>query len=248
MTRARAAVIGSGFGGLSTAIRLQAEGIVTVIFEARDKPGGRAYVYEDQGFIYDGGPTVITAPNIFEELFEVAGRDMRDHVEMLPVDPFYKLIWDDGDSFDYRGDSESMLALADLEAEEIVTDYSVTAIAPDAASAEKLADELLALEVVSKVQPPSEHVPADQEEKLFALEETAFFMEPVLYPEPSVEPPSDAENVESVRALVAEVDALPADVEAGARDAARALADALPEELEKLRSASARAPRSSSAG
>jgi phytoene desaturase len=110
VTRARAAVIGSGFGGLSTAIRLQAEGIDTVIFEARDKPGGRAYVYEDQGFIYDGGPTVITAPNIFEELFDVAGRNMSDHVEMLPVDPFYKLIWEDGDSFDYRGDSESMLA------------------------------------------------------------------------------------------------------------------------------------------
>jgi phytoene desaturase len=102
-------VIGSGFGGLATAIRLQANGIQTTIFEARDKPGGRAYVYEDQGFIYDGGPTVLTAPMIFEELFELAGEDLADHVEMIPIDPFYRLLWEDGDAFDYRGDSSSMI-------------------------------------------------------------------------------------------------------------------------------------------
>lgn len=110
MKRTRAAVIGSGFGGLSAAIRMQAGGIDAVVFEARDKPGGRAYVYEDQGFVYDGGPTVITAPQIFEELYEVAGQRLSDHVEMLPIDPFYRLIWEDGDTFDYRGDSESMQA------------------------------------------------------------------------------------------------------------------------------------------
>ena len=70
----RAAVIGSGFGGLAAAIRLQAQGIETVVFEKRDHPGGRAYVYEDQGFTFDAGPTVITAPNCIEELFTVAGR------------------------------------------------------------------------------------------------------------------------------------------------------------------------------
>jgi phytoene desaturase len=105
----KAAVIGSGFGGLATAIRLQAAGIQTTIFEARDKPGGRAYVYEDQGFIFDGGPTVITAPNLFEELYEVAGRNIHDAVEFLPVEPFYQLLWEDGDKFDYNGDSDSMV-------------------------------------------------------------------------------------------------------------------------------------------
>jgi phytoene desaturase len=87
----RAAIIGSGFGGLAAAIRLQAAGIPTVLFEARDKPGGRAYVYEDQGYVFDAGPTVITAPHCIEELFEVAGRRMQDYVELLPVEPFYRL-------------------------------------------------------------------------------------------------------------------------------------------------------------
>lgn len=109
MKQTRAAVIGSGFGGLAAAIRLQAGGIQTTIFEARDKPGGRAYVYEDQGFIYDGGPTVLTAPMIFEELFEVAGENIADSVEMIPIDPFYRLLWEDGHAFDYRGDSDSMV-------------------------------------------------------------------------------------------------------------------------------------------
>ncbi len=106
----RAAIIGSGFGGLAAAIRLQAAGIATVLFEARDKPGGRAYVYEDQGYIFDAGPTVITAPHCIEELFEVAGRRMQDYVELLPVEPFYRLAWEDGDSFDYVGDGNAMEA------------------------------------------------------------------------------------------------------------------------------------------
>lgn len=104
----RAAVVGSGFGGLAAAIRLQAAGISTVIFEARDKPGGRAYVYEDRGFVFDAGPTVITAPHCLEELFELTGRRLADYVELLPVTPFYRLIWEDGDAFDYVGDAEVM--------------------------------------------------------------------------------------------------------------------------------------------
>jgi phytoene desaturase len=106
----RAAVIGSGFGGLAAAIRLQCAGFETVIFEARDKPGGRAYVYEDQGFVFDGGPTVITAPHCIEELFELAGKKLSDYVELIPVAPFYRLSWSDGDSFDYVGDSDQMAA------------------------------------------------------------------------------------------------------------------------------------------
>lgn len=106
--RRRVAVIGSGFGGLAVAIRLQAAGHQVVLYEARDKPGGRAYVYEKDGFAFDGGPTVITAPECLEELFEVAGRRMSDYVELLPVRPFYRLLWDDGDRFDYD-DGERLL-------------------------------------------------------------------------------------------------------------------------------------------
>ena len=106
----RAAVVGSGFGGIAAAVRLQAMGVQTTLFEGRDKPGGRAYVYQDQGFTFDAGPTVITAPECLEELFSAAGRKMSDYVELMPVTPFYRLIWDDGDQFDYVGDGEQMLA------------------------------------------------------------------------------------------------------------------------------------------
>ena len=106
----RAAVIGSGFGGLAVAVRLAAAGMKVTVFEARDQPGGRAYVYRDGGHTFDGGPTVITAPHCLEELWTAAGERMSDHVELLPVEPFYRLIWDDGDRFDYVGDSARMEA------------------------------------------------------------------------------------------------------------------------------------------
>jgi phytoene desaturase len=81
-----------------------------VLFEARDKAGGRAYVYEQDGFAFDGGPTVITAPECLRELFRVAGRDMDGYVELLPVAPFYRLIWSDGSQFDYGNDTEALLS------------------------------------------------------------------------------------------------------------------------------------------
>lgn len=105
----RVAIVGSGFGGLAAAIRLQAAGYSCVLYEARDKLGGRAYVYEKDGFKFDGGPTVITAPHCIEELFEVAGKNMSDYVELLPVTPFYRLLWDDGDQFDYDNDGDAMM-------------------------------------------------------------------------------------------------------------------------------------------
>ncbi len=106
----KVAVIGSGFGGLAAAIRLQAAGYSCVLYEARDKLGGRAYVYEKDGFRFDGGPTVITAPHCIEELFEVAGKNMADYVELMPVTPFYRLLWEDGDQFDYDNDGDKMLS------------------------------------------------------------------------------------------------------------------------------------------
>ncbi|MEP9353654.1 phytoene desaturase [Xanthobacter sp. KR7-65] len=104
----RAAVIGSGFGGLALAIRLQAAGIATTVFEQRDKPGGRAYVYKDAGFTFDGGPTVITDPTCLEEVFAAAGRKLSDYVDLMPVSPFYRLIWSDGRQFDYVNDQAAL--------------------------------------------------------------------------------------------------------------------------------------------
>jgi phytoene desaturase len=106
----RAAVIGSGFGGLAAAIRLATAGVRVTVFEARDQPGGRAYVYRDGGYTFDAGPTVITAPHCLEELFSEAGRRLADYVELLPVTPFYRLLWGDGTRFDYDGDPAHMIA------------------------------------------------------------------------------------------------------------------------------------------
>ena len=102
----RAVVIGSGFGGLAAAIRLQARGYRTTILEMRDKPGGRAYVFEDDGFVFDAGPTIITVPFIFEELAEAAGKRLGDYVSIVPCDPYYRIYFDDGSTFDYVGDPE----------------------------------------------------------------------------------------------------------------------------------------------
>ncbi|KFE56478.1 phytoene desaturase [Pseudomonas syringae] len=104
----QAIVIGAGFGGIALAIRLQAAGIQTTLLEKRDKAGGRAYVYQDEGFTFDAGPTVITDPSAIEELFTAAGKSMRDYVELLPVSPFYRLCWEDGTQFDYANDQSSL--------------------------------------------------------------------------------------------------------------------------------------------
>jgi phytoene desaturase len=105
----RAAVIGSGFGGLAAAIRLQAMGFETVCYESRDRAGGRAYVYQDSGYTFDAGPTVITAPHCLEELFELAGESMSDHVDLISVDPMYRLQWPDGMRFDYSNQESRLV-------------------------------------------------------------------------------------------------------------------------------------------
>jgi phytoene desaturase len=108
VTRPRAAVIGSGFGGLTLAVRLQAAGIDTTLIEKRDRPGGRAYVYLDGDYTFDAGPTIITAPECLEEVFAAAGRTMADYAELLPVMPFYRLYWEDGYRFDYSNDLDAI--------------------------------------------------------------------------------------------------------------------------------------------
>lgn len=102
----RAVVIGSGFGGLAAAIRLQSLGFHVTICEKRDQPGGRAYVYKQDGFTFDAGPTVITAPTCLEEVFASVGKNLHDYCELLPVNPFYQLCWEDGTRFNYGSDLE----------------------------------------------------------------------------------------------------------------------------------------------
>lgn len=106
-------VIGSGFGGLSAAIRLAARGHQVEIFEKRDKLGGRAYVYDINGFKFDGGPTVITAPFMFDDLWSAAGKRREDYFQMVPCDPFYKIFDPQGRAFDYNGDESFILSQID---------------------------------------------------------------------------------------------------------------------------------------
>lgn len=102
-------VIGSGFGGLAAAIRLAAQGHAVEVFEKLDKPGGRAYVYEIDGFTFDAGPTVITAPFMFDDLWEVAGKRREDYVEFVPLDPYYRIFDHQRRYFEYNGDSDFIL-------------------------------------------------------------------------------------------------------------------------------------------
>ena len=104
-----AIVIGAGLGGLALGIRLQSAGIDTTIVEARDKPGGVAYAWEKHGFTFDAGPTVITDPGALDELWALSGRDRAEDVTLLPVDPFYRLSWVDGTSFDYTNDDPRLI-------------------------------------------------------------------------------------------------------------------------------------------
>jgi phytoene desaturase len=103
-----AIVIGAGFGGLALAIRLQSAGVQTTIVESRDKPGGRGYFWERDGFTFDAGPTVITDPDCLRELWALTGRDMAEDVTLDPVLPFYRLNWPDGTNFDYTNDDAQM--------------------------------------------------------------------------------------------------------------------------------------------
>ena len=117
---AKAAVIGSGFGGLALAIRLQSAGIETTVLEARDRPGGRAYMWERDGFTFDAGPTVITDPDCLDELWGLSGKSLSDDVTLLPVTPFYRLNWPDGTSFDYSNDDPALMrAIARLEPDDV---------------------------------------------------------------------------------------------------------------------------------
>jgi len=99
-------VIGSGFGGLATAVRLAGRGFDVELYEKRDKLGGRGYLYEINGFKFDGGPTVITAPFMFDDIFAAAGRRREDYFKMVPVDPFYRIFDHNKRPFNYNGNPQ----------------------------------------------------------------------------------------------------------------------------------------------
>jgi len=104
----RAVVIGSGFGGLSSAIRLQAKGFQVTLLEKREKLGGRAYQLKKNGYTFDMGPSLVTAPEIISRVFEAAGRNMHDYLDMVRLEPAYRIYFHDGTHIDYGSDSEEM--------------------------------------------------------------------------------------------------------------------------------------------
>ncbi len=106
-------VIGSGFGGLAAAARLASQGHEVELFEKRDKLGGRAYVYEMNGFKFDGGPTVITAPFLFDDIWQLAGKRREDYFQLVPCEPFYRIFDYQGRHFSYNGDQNFILEQID---------------------------------------------------------------------------------------------------------------------------------------
>ncbi|MDR9390771.1 MAG: phytoene desaturase family protein [Trueperaceae bacterium] len=113
MNPRKVVIIGSGFGALGTAARLLADGHEVTLYEARDKLGGRAYTYEQDGFVFDGGPTIITAPWMFDEIWAKAGKDREDYVKFVKCDPFYRIFDDAQNLFDYNDDE--MFILNEIE-------------------------------------------------------------------------------------------------------------------------------------
>ena len=106
----KALVIGAGFGGIAAALRLRAKGYEVSLVDRCAGLGGRAQVFERDGFKHDAGPTVITAPFLFEELFALFGEKFQDHVQLVPLTPWYRFHFSDNSQFDYGGTLEQTLA------------------------------------------------------------------------------------------------------------------------------------------
>ena len=101
-------VVGSGFGGLASALRLRAKGYEVTLVEKHPDLGGRARVFKKGNFIYDGGPTVITAPYLIEELFTLFNKKISDYVKIVPLNLWYRFVFSDGEIFDYSGNEKLM--------------------------------------------------------------------------------------------------------------------------------------------
>ena len=108
MSTKKIIVIGSGFGGIAAALRMKAKGYAVTLIEKHPDLGGRARVFKKEGFTFDAGPTVITAPNLLEELFALFNKNISDYVKIIPLKLWYRFVFDDKSSFDYSGDEELM--------------------------------------------------------------------------------------------------------------------------------------------
>lgn len=108
LSSTRAVVIGSGFGGLAIANRLLALGMDVAILEKRHQVGGRAYQFREAGYTFDMGPSLITAPEIISSVFGAVGASLRDYLDLIPLDPYYRIYFHDGTSLDYTGNAEEM--------------------------------------------------------------------------------------------------------------------------------------------
>ena len=104
----RSIVIGSGFGGIAAALRLKAKGHSVTLVEKQKDLGGRARVFKKNGFTFDGGPTVITAPYLINELFELFGKSPKNYIELVPLNTWYRFVFEDGNKFDYSGNEDEM--------------------------------------------------------------------------------------------------------------------------------------------
>jgi len=102
-------VIGAGFGGIASALRLRAKGYDVTIIDQCPMLGGRAQQFEKDGFVYDAGPTVVTAPFLFDELFELFDKNLTDYFQLVPVEPWYRFVYPDGSEFDYGGTVEDTI-------------------------------------------------------------------------------------------------------------------------------------------
>ena len=114
-------VIGSGFGGIAAALRLKAKNHNVTLIEKQKDLGGRARVFKRNGFTFDGGPTVITAPHLIHELFQLFNKDPQDYINLKPLDTWYRFVFEDGSKFDYSGNEEQMKAqIKEMNPEDVI--------------------------------------------------------------------------------------------------------------------------------
>ena len=142
--RPHAIIVGSGFGGLAAAIRLGARGWRVTVLEKLDAPGGRAYVYRQDGFTFDAGPTIITAPYLLEELWALCGRRMADDIDLRRMDPFYQIRFDDGTVMNCSADLDATRAEIARIAPEDIAGFERFILASESIfkiAFEKLADQ-----------------------------------------------------------------------------------------------------------
>ena len=116
-------VIGSGFGGLAAALRLKAKGHKVTLVEKHQDLGGRARVFKRNGFTYDGGPTVITAPYLINELFELFKKDPKNYIELSPLNTWYQFVFEDNSKFNYSGNETEMKSQIEKISKEDVRGY-----------------------------------------------------------------------------------------------------------------------------